>query len=105
MLEPITITRDTLYNGNRTRVTAVKGRCLNRLTTEPDIVTQQKICYHNRGHLARENPRGGLSGKTVNGNDMNCAGKWKRKADEDFWYMALVANRFTSGPSIPVLSY
>ena len=22
-------------NGNRTRVTAVKGRCLNRLTTEP----------------------------------------------------------------------
>ena len=24
-------------DGNRTRVTAVKGRCLNRLTTEPDI--------------------------------------------------------------------
>ena len=23
-------------NGNRTRVTAVKGRCLNRLTKEPD---------------------------------------------------------------------
>ncbi len=42
-------------DGNRTRVTAVKGRCLNRLTTEPDIVTQQKICYHNRGHLASTN--------------------------------------------------
>ena len=26
-------------NGNRTRVTAVKGRCLNRLTMEPDKVT------------------------------------------------------------------
>ena len=24
-------------DGNRTRVTAVKGRCLNRLTTEPNI--------------------------------------------------------------------
>ena len=24
-------------NGNRTRVTAVKGRCLNRLTKEPDM--------------------------------------------------------------------
>ena len=24
-------------DGNRTRVTAVKGRCLNRLTMEPDI--------------------------------------------------------------------
>ena len=24
-------------DGNRTRVTAVKGRCLNRLTTEPDF--------------------------------------------------------------------
>ena len=26
-------------NGNRTRVTAVKGRCLNRLTTEPYSLT------------------------------------------------------------------
>ena len=42
-------------DGNRTRVTAVKGRCLNRLTTEPNIVTQQKICYHNRTHLASTN--------------------------------------------------
>ena len=24
-------------DGNRTRVTAVKGRCLNRLTTEPHL--------------------------------------------------------------------
>ena len=31
--------------GNRTRVTAVKGRCLNRLTTEPDIdFFKIKIC-------------------------------------------------------------
>ena len=26
-------------DGNRTRVTAVKGRCLNRLTTEPDVIS------------------------------------------------------------------
>ena len=26
-------------NGNRTRVTAVKGRCLNRLTTEPSSIS------------------------------------------------------------------
>ena len=25
-------------DGNRTRVTAVKGRCLNRLTTEPQTI-------------------------------------------------------------------
>ena len=25
-------------NGNRTRVTAVKGRCLNRLTMEPNLM-------------------------------------------------------------------
>ncbi len=25
-------------DGNRTRVTAVKGRCLNRLTTEPSTI-------------------------------------------------------------------
>ena len=32
-------------DGNRTRVTAVKGRCLNRLTTEPDIdFFKIKIC-------------------------------------------------------------
>ena len=38
-------TRQLKYNtsdsdGNRTRVTAVKGRCLNRLTTEPYIIYQ-----------------------------------------------------------------
>ena len=36
-------TRQLKYNtsdsdGNRTRVTAVKGRCLNRLTMEPDNI-------------------------------------------------------------------
>ena len=36
---PYSIITDPLTddsNGNRTRVTAVKGRCLNRLTMEPD---------------------------------------------------------------------
>ncbi len=42
-------------DGNRTRVTAVKGRCLNRLTTEPIMVTQQKSYYHNQTHLASTN--------------------------------------------------
>ena len=28
---------------NRTRVTAVKGRCLNRLTTGPDKVTASAV--------------------------------------------------------------
>ena len=31
-------------NGNRTRVTAVKGRCLNRLTMEPYIYLS--LCFH-----------------------------------------------------------
>ena len=36
-------------NGNRTRVTAVKGRCLNRLTTEPDTFqrpSERVLVYH-----------------------------------------------------------
>ena len=28
-------------DGNRTRVTAVKGRCLNRLTTEPYLLFER----------------------------------------------------------------
>ena len=33
--------------GNRTRVTAVKGRCLDRLTKEPNVLlrTLQKMSY------------------------------------------------------------
>ena len=30
-------------NGNRTRVTAVKGRCLNRLTMEPRVIAAWRI--------------------------------------------------------------
>ena len=30
-------------NGNRTRVTAVKGRCLNRLTMEPYLSFERKL--------------------------------------------------------------
>ena len=36
-------------DGNRTRVTAVKGRCLNRLTTEPDTFqrpSERVLVYH-----------------------------------------------------------
>ena len=38
-------------DGNRTRVTAVKGRCLNRLTTEPyvsheRIINPSQSCLH-----------------------------------------------------------
>ena len=31
-------------DGNRTRVTAVKGRCLNRLTTEPYSLLKELTC-------------------------------------------------------------
>ena len=57
-------------NGNRTRVTAVKGRCLNRLTMEPYAFPALKLTadyqatdqpdnpttlyYHNWSYLARE---------------------------------------------------
>ena len=45
-------------NGNRTRVTAVKGRCLNRLTMEPYIYLSlcfshdRDLIYHKLGCLA-----------------------------------------------------
>ena len=43
-------------DGNRTRVTAVKGRCLNRLTTEPYNFTRSKrdrdLYYHTLGYFA-----------------------------------------------------
>ena len=45
-------------NGNRTRVTAVKGRCLNRLTMEPYIYLSlcfshdRYLIYHKLGCLA-----------------------------------------------------
>ena len=45
-------------NGNRTRVTAVKGRCLNRLTMEPYIHLSlcfshdRDLIYHRLGCLA-----------------------------------------------------
>ena len=33
-------------DGNRTRVTAVKGRCLNRLTTEPWVLNYKKTTLY-----------------------------------------------------------
>ncbi len=45
-------------DGNRTRVTAVKGRCLNRLTTGPycfrreNITQRQTIYYHKQAAFA-----------------------------------------------------
>ena len=36
-----TLSECTDSDGNRTRVTAVKGRCLNRLTTEPQVDFRQ----------------------------------------------------------------
>ena len=44
-------------DGNRTRVTAVKGRCLNRLTTEPRIIRHSIFSY-------RKTPRVGLEPTT-----------------------------------------
>ena len=49
-MAPYSVMNDS--DGNRTRVTAVKGRCLNRLTTEPD---------YQRNRLA---PRAGLEPAT-----------------------------------------
>ena len=58
--------QDILYSdsyGNRTRVTAVKGRCLNRLTKEPSsshtkanhwLPYEQKLYYHTFFYLARK---------------------------------------------------
>ena len=49
---------------NRTRVTAVKGRCLNRLTTEPIINTSVKkmeAC----NHVSISTPRVGLEPTTL----------------------------------------
>ena len=46
-------------NGNRTRVTAVKGRCLNRLTMEP----KKKIS--DNGFAPRLTPRVGLEPTTT----------------------------------------
>ena len=36
-------------DGNRTRVTAVKGRCLNLLTTEPNTSVEQGSNLQHRG--------------------------------------------------------
>ena len=35
-------------NGNRTRVTAVKGRCLNRLTMEPNLWKKRQLLFTNK---------------------------------------------------------
>ena len=37
--------------GNRTRDTAVKGRCLNRLTNGPFLFEAQKLLYKKFGYL------------------------------------------------------
>ena len=37
-------------DGNRTRVTAVKGRCLNRLTTEPQFLKKLPQLDSNQRH-------------------------------------------------------
>ena len=37
-------------NGNRTRVTAVKGRCLNRLTMEPCRLVHRAALFSARGN-------------------------------------------------------
>ena len=45
-------------NGNRTRVTAVKGRCLNRLTMEPGSFTNTLL-------QSKKTPRVGLEPTTA----------------------------------------
>ena len=55
-------------NGNRTRVTAVKGRCLNRLTMEPHFLFSRGLLRDSRKFRSSHNektPRVGLEPTTA----------------------------------------
>ena len=47
--------------GNRTRVTAVKGRCLDRLTIGPHIAVELSTALCGSGSWARTNDQSGMN--------------------------------------------